>query len=748
MSGNRLLATVALAGLLAARPPHDEEIDPPVRPAPGDSWFERLAAVAVDALPESVLPQPIRERVAAPYRARSERLAAAAWSIASTAPRGLAAAIDLSLGQRLFIAFPDVAVSAEAPAPTILLAGRPLPFPTPESIRTPGPHIWWDAEGECLWALALDAPADVRMEYLADPAGEFARFEPAFAEEEPTAAGLRRRIELARVARDALLVPAGGRVGLTVDCTRVDALRVAFAVADFARVERHGAVEPVHGASDGAVGLVEVVVDGERHRVFAAEVARADLSARWIRKVVDLRPFAGRIVRIELATAPGAAGDPWFDYGLFGDLRFEGPVRTPPDRPDVVLIDLDTLRADALSIYGNPRPTSPRLDAWARRHARVYLDVRAPAAWTLPSTVSILSGTHVHQHGVTTPSAAATRAVPLVTTLLREAGYETIGRANGGNVSTAFGFSEGFDRFESWHDDPARRMDWDATLERIRSRRSERPLFLFLHTYNTHAPFLCDRRFEDPRAPYRGPLDDLTEGVDYFDVPPEVPEGFGPPEFDRLRRFYDAAVARTDERLGEVLAELERALAGRDVLWIVTSDHGEGFGEHGNLGHGRILTEELLRIPLIVRFPRSIGRELRGVSDEPVSSLDIAPTILRAAGLPVPDHMPGRVLFEPLGEPVPRLSLNHSDRMCVELGGWKLVRTIDEERTTDRLFDVGRDPLEREDLAARMPERAAALARHLEALLERHPRIAARARGRTVQDAVTLEELRALGYGQ
>jgi len=707
-------------------------------PAPGDTWFHRLDQVRVVDYPASNLPPSLRSSVEAPFRMRTEPIAPYAWANASDPPGDASATIEGGVKLRWLESDPGIALAPGAPPPQVVNAGDLL--------------FRWDAAAGRLLVLADQPPARIALDYLADPKGTLGDFELSLRRSAraapPQAAELVRRMRFGAVTRDALLLPAGGRLALEVAELDVDALRVAFAVRDFAIDAVDGAVERARRRGDGAVGAVDVVVRGERSRLWSSAVDRDGLDAPWVEASVDLAPFRGERVRFELVTEPGARGDAAFDYACFGELRFEGTPRRAPARPDLVVIDVDTLRADALTLYGSARPTTPRLAAWAREQAMVYRDARTASSWTLPSTVSILSGTWVEQHGVINRVAARRHAVPMVASLLRAAGYETIGHADGGFVTAAFGFDDGFDRFESSYcEEGDAAASWSSTLKLVRSRRSERPLFLFLHTYCVHSPYRCDLRFEADEAPYRGPFAGRDVDESSLDSAARAGVELTDEDFGYLRRLYDAGVARLDGALIGAIEALESALAGRDVLLVVTSDHGEAFGEHGRVGHRSALHEELLRVPLVVKYPPSLGRRLVGESDLPVSSVDVASTLLALAGVERPPYMPGRVLFEAQADRAPRFARHGRRERCVELDGWKLIDRRVDGRIVRELFHVAADPLERIDRSKQEPARLAALARCLDATSELPP-IPDSGRRRAELEDDAIRDLRALGYGE
>jgi arylsulfatase A-like enzyme len=246
-----------------------------------------------------------------------------------------------------------------------------------------------------------------------------------------------------------------------------------------------------------------------------------------------------------------------------------------------VLIDIDTLRADRLSCYGSERPTSPALDAFAADGAAVFLDASSTAPWTLPATASMLTGLSPNQHGAVMEEQAIAASVPSLAQLLREAGYETRALTAGGYLLPGFGFDAGFDAYTcraGWVPDAA---EVEALLT---DRRSDRPLFLFVHTYMVHAPYSADTRFLDEtsrRSAFVG------RAITRDDVIGPVNDGklvLGEGDQRYVENLYEAGIARMDDSLGRVLDAIDRAVPRSHVLVLITSDHGEELFEHGGAG--------------------------------------------------------------------------------------------------------------------------------------------------------------------
>lgn len=317
-------------------------------------------------------------------------------------------------------------------------------------------------------------------------------------------------------------------------------------------------------------------------------------------------------------------------------------------RPNVLLITVDTLRADRLGCYGYARPTSPNIDRLA---ARGVLFERAFT--TLPRTTqsvaSIMTGRYPKVHGARGLFSSLSSANLTVAEALKEDGYDTAAFVSNFFLRPGQGFEQGFDRY----DNPPRRWEGNsapeitrAALEWLRSRPTDRPFFLWVHyldphwTYRPAPPF--DRRF-DPE--FTGPFtlyDDLegkrlTKGQVIFEnrLPPR--------QVEHVAALYDGEIAQTDAALGALLAALEGP-GSRPLLALFTSDHGESLGEHDyHFAHGEYLYQESLRIPLILALPGGIAAGTR--SEALAENVDIAPTILGLAGISRMQGVDGRPLL-------------------------------------------------------------------------------------------------------
>lgn len=303
-----------------------------------------------------------------------------------------------------------------------------------------------------------------------------------------------------------------------------------------------------------------------------------------------------------------------------GLLAVLGPAIRPEDRPTVVLVSIDTLRTDRLGAYGRSPSITPRMDGLAAR-AVVFDTVWTTAPLTVPAHASLLTGLTPPLHGLRTnhPPGRLPDAADSVAEVFRAGGWATAAFVSASVLrADRTGLDAGFDLYDDvaapsvgvLHDTERKGMDTvDAALAWI--RRTQGPQFVWIHLF-------------DPHAPYAAP----------------APHGPGPGH-EADATGYDAEVAYTDACVGRLLDGLVAA-GLEDAVVALTADHGEGLGEHGESTHGYLLHEATLRVPLFISAPGRLSSGIR--RDEPASVVDVAPTLVALAGLPVPERMAGRAL--------------------------------------------------------------------------------------------------------
>jgi arylsulfatase len=423
-----------------------------------------------------------------------------------------------------------------------------------------------------------------------------------------------------------------------------------------------------------------------------------------------------------------------------------GQTRTaPPQR--VVLISVDTLRADHLGSYGYGRLTSPGIDALAREGI-LFEDVSAPSPWTLPSHASLLTGLYPSRHGLKAHDRYLPSTVPTLAALLGRAGFVTAGVVNSYNLGPRFGLDRGFQEFlyvEELADqvEPSTRITEQA-MAWLRQHRDRR-LFLFVHYYDVHSDYRSRPRYEEQFvSPYRGVADGTTAQLMAYREGRVRLEGR---DAAHLIDLYDAGIRQMDDELQRLFAFLRDEKLLDDTLLILTSDHGEEFLERGGVLHGRTQFQEVMRVPLLMRGP---GLPAGRRDPAPASLLDVMPTVLGFLHIDAPASLDGEDLSRQ-GEPARRAGrylFGEADHYNAEPDVTRAVRhrsfKLHFNRLTGQreLFDLAHDPGERLDRTASEPAMAAELKAHLERFMQIRGEAAPPAR-LTPEE---IEKLRSLGY--
>lgn len=391
--------------------------------------------------------------------------------------------------------------------------------------------------------------------------------------------------------------------------------------------------------------------------------------------------------------------------------------RPMPPRPAIVLVSIDTLRADHLPAYGYAAGRTPAIDR-LRSDGVLYRRAWSHSPLTLPSHVSVFSGVLPTVHGVRDNGGFPVEPnAPSLATLLSAAGYDTAAFVSAGVLSRGSGAERGFAHYDDPSAEGQGTLDErpaDTTVDRAiewldrRSPTSDRPPFLFVHLYEPHAPYR-------PPEPYRSAFVD---------------------------RPYDGEIATADAAVGRLLDALRSRGLYDTATVLLFSDHGEGLGDHGEAGHGVLLYREALEVPMIIKWPR--GERAGGTVEEPAQLLDLAPTVLHAAGLGVPAAMTGVDLGRLRGLEASRSIYAETFYPRLHYGWSEMTSLVEGDRhylqgAFGELFDLRADPAERRSLvdserrvAGEMKQRL----RAVEAPLTR----------RAAVDVETARRLTALGY--
>lgn len=445
----------------------------------------------------------------------------------------------------------------------------------------------------------------------------------------------------------------------------------------------------------------------------------------------------------------------------FGALLALGPAGCSRDvrRPNVLLVTIDTLRADHCSGYGYRLPTTPRLDRLGREGTR-FAAAYAPMATTAPSHATLLTSLYPLAHRVLKNGHALAAEHETLAEIVRARGYETAAIVSSFVLHGKFALGQGFEVYDDdfsaarpsmpvrkWQayaiEEGFDRRAAEATSRAVRwlttGRAKDRPFFLWVHYFDPHSPYDPPRRYRDAFQPAGDGRDGLAAAI----------------------AAYDGEVRFTDEAIGWLLDAVDREGLRESTLVVATADHGEGLMQHGHMEHGLMLYEEAVRVPLVLRWP---GRILaaRTVA-EPVGLVDVTPTVLDLLGVQRTGTPFQGTSFAPVlegrakGDPERAVFLQrrqyepgvrdgfrvNGEKWAVRAGQWKYIEAL-EERTRE-LYDLGADPGELQNRIDRFPERARVLSTALTAWRSVVTRSGSPPPGISPEDA---EKLRALGYVQ
>ncbi len=520
----------------------------------------------------------------------------------------------------------------------------------------------------------------------------------------------RRKVELGEDVRNALLAPPPSVYTFTVATEGPARFRTAL-----------GTANPGGLALPGSVTFrVSFQREGEDPGVLLERTIpfTPEETERWHPVEVALPSGPGQL-QLSTTATPGLE---------LAAAAFANPtlLRGDPQRKrrQVLLISLDTLRADALGSYGAVHPASPNLDALAARGV-LFEQAHAPSPWTLPSHRTMLTGLAPLSHGSVIGERHVLR--PEITTLgeiLQGEGFRTVGIHGGGFVAPAYGFAEGFDRYVQIGEPE------DAVDEALRvvGDSDGQDLFLFFHNYQAHDPYRAyESQLEELGPRYLELRDQLADVIapdelgahDFLSLHNESGTPLPAAQREMLWLLYQAGVRRIDDELGRLFDAMARDGTLDDTIIIVTSDHGDGFEEHGALLHGNSLYTELLHVPLLVVQPRDVPAGVR-VSAH-VGTADVAPTLLELLGLDAPADLDGRSLVSTwqdsgsflsrlfsrwLADEPPPVGASLVQQQGVLLSsldaGSKYI--LNSLALKEELYDVRADPGEQRDLAKSSPE--------------------------------------------
>ena len=515
--------------------------------------------------------------------------------------------------------------------------------------------------------------------------------------EAPTPLPALGRSVTAGATRPALALPAAGSLSYYLPIPR-DATLVL------------GAAPASAGEGGARSAEVRITRDGAEPETLAT----IPLDDRFEDQALSLAAYADQHARIELRGVGGAVA--------FSDVRLVVPAPAVEpiahDARNVIVLTIDTLRASKLRAYNRrSRVRTPALDSFAES-ATLFDRAQSAENWTKPSVASILTSLYPATHNAKYDDSSLPAGALLVSEVLESAGFATAQFSANGYVSDRFGFTQGFNHAVNYiretRSTEAETVfreagDWiEAQVRRQRAAEAEGGtpprFFTYIQTIDPHVPYDPPGNFLEMyfEGPYTGQIRNRSTGDLLGRAktnPPTVV--FTEEDQRRLEALHDAEISYHDHHLARFLTRIEQLGLNENTLFVITSDHGEEFNEHGSWGHGHSVYQELLHVPLMIRWPGVAPAGAR-VPDV-VTTMDIAPTMLEALGMPSPPDFEGRSLLGYLrGSPPPGPHVAFSDyqetRRVIRSHDAKLILR---NSGTFVLFDLAADPGERRELDGR-----------------------------------------------
>lgn len=435
---------------------------------------------------------------------------------------------------------------------------------------------------------------------------------------------------------------------------------------------------------------------------------------------------------------------------------------------NVILISIDTLRADRLGVYGYNKNTSPNIDKLAKESS-VFTNFHATAPWTLPSHASMFASDYPTQLKAETSFDYLSNNTLTIAELLQRNGYLTYGFDSHTYVSPHWNFTQGFAGY-SIERAGNKGVDANKVFPHAQDwikKNQNNKFFLFLHTFEVHDPYCPPEpyvnRFADELS---NDLNCVTKEIIFKNINGE--KKLSDRELQRFNSLYDGEISFTDSEIGKLLDLVKKLKLDKKTIVIITSDHGEEFGDHGTWGkHAHTLYEELLKVPLIVKIPGFMP----SINAHQLSMIDIAPTILDLLGLQKPNQYKGisvrdikdnRPIYFELSDPGFHfiasvsayynilLDINPTERSSsnvrkmkigVLVNGWKLIKSFNP--LSFELYNITRDKKELYNLIVTEKDKA----KELEKLLESHfGKDVGQNNSSDTEDPDDLNKLRSVGY--
>ena len=378
-------------------------------------------------------------------------------------------------------------------------------------------------------------------------------------------------------------------------------------------------------------------------------------------------------------------------------------------KPNIILIVVDTLRTDHVGCYGYHRNITPNIDKLAQEGI-LFRNAISSAPWTAPSVATMLTSQYPCVLGIRNHCVVIDSRFPLISEVLKQHGYATHGIVSHAFLSANLGFAKGYDSYDEGPASSHGGISSPAVTYKAVSflqKKHEEPFFLFAHYFDPHYNFRLHGEYNYYPS-YKGAVRDNHPILPLR----QIRHSLSKDDIKYLLALYDSEIAFTDAHIGQLLDELKKQGLYEDSIIIITSDHGEEFMERGWIGHSITLYQELIHVPLIMKLPRCKAR----IIDSPVGLIDIAPTIYQYMGLKTPDGSEGKPLdISPhasittrpifsetfktalLGDRIEKIVVPIIAFRSIISGNSKLI--YDEKKDLEQIYDLSEDPDERSNLA-------------------------------------------------
>jgi arylsulfatase A-like enzyme len=488
--------------------------------------------------------------------------------------------------------------------------------------------------------------------------------------------------QVAGQSKSALVLPEASRLSYYVEVPAKAKLALSYAAT-----------------GPGVTALVRVARDGAAPtELFQGAAAERYTDAAW-----DLGAFAGQAVRIDLISRGG--GMVWAEPRLM--VAAATPAATPNRTYKHVFVWMcDTLRADKVHVY-NPKTNvmTPNYDAFAKDATR-FAWTQVQGTWSLPSQASMLTGVYPTVHRATEHETKINAQLPIAAELFKKAGFRTALFSSNGYVSAKWGFARGFDEEVNFvrQNLPNGADNLWATAKKWILPAKAKPQFVYLAVIEPHVIYNPKKEFLKKYwdKPYNGPIKPVLTGIQLGKIKQGTLK-VNDTDKAYLEALHNAEITQSDTAFGVFLQDLKDAGLYDSSAVIVISDHGDEFWDHGDVGHAQAPHQELVHVPFMIHAPGLLqpGRLI----ESDVEALDLAPTLLELAGIPVPDSMQGQSVLGLAQDEIGRWPTSAITQTGVLTRGLKSgrYRLIHSGPARIELFDEIEDPREQEDVAGKRP---------------------------------------------